>query len=167
MPFINPSTAIKVTPLNTSVAQVAAVEARFRQLVADTGVAEIKKIIQSGIFKHPTGALANSIQGSVDEKAVVWWSDLPHAGAQEHGVKPHVMWYLLNKTIPIRSWSIGGDSVIYRRATLKAFMLGKFFHKGYGPKHFMKRGIENTVTKIPELFRKAQEEALRGRPGPP
>ena len=154
---------IRVVPVKTPSSYFPQIDAKFRQLVADTGVVEIKKNLQSGIFKNPTGALANSMQGAVEsDKSIVWWSDLPHAGAQEHGVRPHAMWYLLNKTIPITSYSIGGERTVYRRATLKSFLQGKWFHKGYPGKFFMKRGIETTVSRIPELLRQAQDAVLKG-----
>lgn len=166
MPVItpNPATgAIKVQPISAPSSSFARVEARFRQLVADTMVTETKRNMQAGIFKNPTGASANSIRSAVEGTAVVLWSDLPSVGAQEKGVKPHAMWYLLNKTIPIRSYGFGGGNVTYRRATLKSFMMGKWFHKGYAGKSFMKKAVDTTVTKIPDLLRQAQEEVLRGR----
>lgn len=157
-----PTSAIKVIPISVPSAQFKQVDARFRQLVVDTGVAEMRKNMQAGIFKNPTGAGAGSIRGQVEGTAVVWWSDLPSVAAQEKGVRPHAMWYLLNKTIPIRSSSFGGERVTYRRATLKSFMLGKWFHKGYAGKFFMKKAVDTVVVRIPDLLRKAQEDVNRG-----
>lgn len=164
MPVITPgpSGAIKVQPVSMPSQYFKRIDARLRQLVVDTGTTEIKRAMQSGIFKHPTGASANSVRGAVDGTAIVFWSDLPSVGAQEKGVKPHAMWYLLNKTIPIRTYGFGGESVIFRRATLKAFLMGKWFHKGYPGKQFMKKAVDALVSKIPDLLRKAQEEIMRG-----
>lgn len=161
----NPATGtIRVKPVTAPTSYFGQIEAKFRQLVADYGVAEMKKNAQSGIFKHPTGALANSFQGRVEGKTVVWWSDHPGAAAQEHGVKPHAMWYLLNKVIPIRMYGSGGETTTFRRATLKSFMRGGWFHKGYPGKGFMKKAVDATVSKIPELLRQAQEAVMRGLP---
>lgn len=154
--------AIRVQPVTLPSVYFAQIDARFRQLVADTGVANIRKEMSYGIFKRPTGAAAASIRGKVDGTAVVWWSDLPHVGAQEKGVKPHAMWYLLNRTIPIKMYSLGGEQTLFRKATLKSFMMGKWYHRGYPGKFFMKKGVDVTVRQIPELFKKAQDDIAKG-----
>ena len=158
-----PGGVIRVTPVNLPSAQFKAIDRRFRQMVADAGVKEIRKGMMN-IFKNPTGAAAASIRGKVEGTSIIWWSPLAHVGAQEHGVRAHAMWYLLNKTVPIRLHGMGGEQVIFRRATLKSFMMGKWYRKATNPKHFMKKGIDKVVAQIPELLQKATASGMGGMP---
>jgi len=115
-------------------------------------VNNIKEICYSGIFKHPTGALANSIKGYVSGNSIYIISDAPYAKAQEEGVKPHVMWYLLGKTIPMRDFRFGQRRTVYRKATLKSYMRGGWRHPGYEGKHFMQAGIAKGVAEFEDEF---------------
>lgn len=166
-PQIYTNGSIRVSPTQQVAHLQADVQKQFLQLLADTGRIHIVEILQSGIFKHPTGALANSIQGAVQGDAVVWWSDVRYASAQERGVRPHQMWYLLNKTVPITVYERGNEYKIYRRATLKSLLAGKWFHPGYPGKWFMKRGIEMTLAEIPQLLNRAQEIVFHLQGGKP
>lgn len=102
----------------------------------------IKEYMYSGIFKHPTGALAASINGYVRGQSIFVLSELPYAEAQDKGVLPHVQWYLMGKVVPIRIHRFGGTRVIYRKATLKSFLEGKWVHPGITPKEFIQKGIQ-------------------------
>jgi len=122
---------------------------RFKERV----VSSIKEIMYSGIFKHPTGHLANSIRGYVSGNSVYIISDASYAEAQENGVAPHVMWYLMNKTIPIRTFSFGQSKVIYRRATMKSYLNGAWRHPGYPGKKAFATGINQAIDDFSEEFR--------------
>ena len=105
----------------------------------------IKEYMYSGIFKHPTGALAASINGYVRDQSIYIMSELPYAEAQDKGVTPHVQWYLLGKVIPIRIHRFGGSKVIYRKATLESFLRGKWVHPGITAKEYIQRGVDRFV----------------------
>lgn len=102
----------------------------------------IKEYMYSGIFKHPTGALAASINGYVRGQSIFILSELPYAETQDKGILPHVQWYLMGKVVPIRIHRFGGTKVIYRKATLKSFLEGKWVHPGITPKEFIKKGVD-------------------------
>lgn len=106
----------------------------------------IKEIIYEGVFKHPSGTLANSIQSYVSGQSVYIISELPYADAQDKGLPSHVMWYLLGKVIPIREFKFGQSRVIYRKATLKSFLAGGWRHPGITAKEFVERGIGRAMT---------------------
>jgi hypothetical protein len=110
-------------------------------IVKENVVTSIKELCYSGIFKHPTGVLANSIRGYVAGNTIYIYSDSKHANAIEEGVRPHTMWYLLNKTIPIRTFFFGQERLIFRRATLKSYLRGAWRHPGTEGKHVFAEGI--------------------------
>lgn len=110
-------------------------------LMKEKVTTSIKEIIYEGVFKHPTGTLANSIMSYVSGQSIYIISELPYADAQDKGRAPHVMWYLLGKVIPIREFKFGQSRVIYRKATLKSFLAGGWRHPGITAKEFVERGI--------------------------
>jgi hypothetical protein len=148
---------IHVTQTSGAATATEDLEDVFLQILADEGVAEAKRILQSGVLKHPTGALAASIRGRAEGKAVVWWSEASYAGAVERGVHPHHMWYLLNKTVPMTLWKYGSEHKIFRKATLRSLIAGKFFNPGRPGIFFFQRAIITTLNRIPELLAKAKE----------
>ena len=152
---------IKVIPVISAVKRQDEVLDRFMQLLADAGITEVKRICQGGLFKNPTGALANSIQGRVEGRAVVWWSDVQYAKPQEYGVQPHAMYYLMGKTVPLTIYKFGSEIKIFRKVTLKALLAGKWFHPGYPGKFFMKKGINVAIGQIPQLLEKAQKAVIQ------
>jgi len=105
----------------------------------------IKEYMYSGIFKHPTGALAASINAYVRGQSIFVLSELPYAEAQDKGVLPHVQWYLMGKVVPIRVHRFGGSKVIYRKATLKSFLQGKWVHPGITPKEYIQKGVDRFI----------------------
>jgi hypothetical protein len=115
-------------------------------------ISSIKEVMYSGIFKHPTGALANSIQGYVTGQSIYIISDKPYADAQDRGVPRHVMWALLGKTIPIRTFHRGGSTVVYRKATIQSFLNGGWVHPGITAKQFVSRGVGNAMTGNPGVL---------------
>lgn len=117
-------------------------------LLKERAVRNVKQICYSGIFKHPTGHLAASIRGYVAGNAVYLVSDAPYAEAQEEGVRAHVMWYLMGKTIPIRIFEFGQSRLIFRKATLKSYLRGAWRHPGYPGKHFMDRAARTAVAEM-------------------
>jgi hypothetical protein len=159
MPYVHTNgTAIRVTQVQGIAQYQDEVIDTFLRLLADRGVVHIVQILQSGIFKHPTGSLANSVRGDVDGQAVLWWSDVSYASAQEYGVRPHQMWHLLNKTVPITiHHHTGSETKIYRRVTLKSLLAGKFYNPGYPGKFFMRRGIQLALNDIPQILNQAQQ----------
>lgn len=114
--------------------------------IKENVVSSIKEVIYSGIFKHPTGLLANSIQGFVTGQSIYIVSELPYADAQDKGQERHIMWALLGKTIPIRVYGPGGSRVIFRKATIQSFLSGGWVHPGLTAKEFVSRGIGNAMT---------------------
>ena len=113
--------------------------------VKEAVVTSIKEVLYSGIFKHPTGTLANSIQAFVSGQSIYIISELPYADAQDKGVTPHIMWYLYGKVVPIRTYRFGQSQVIFRKATLQSFLRGGWRHPGISPKEFMRQGIDRAM----------------------
>ncbi len=109
-------------------------------------ITSIKEILYEGVLKHPTGLLANSIQGYVSGNSIYIISELPYADAQDKGQAPFIMWFLLGKVIPIREHRFGQSRVIFRRATLKSFLAGGWRHPGITAKQFVNRGIGRAMT---------------------
>lgn len=108
-------------------------------------VTSIREYMYSGIFKHPTGTLAASINAYVRDQSIYILSELPYADAQDKGIAPHVQWYLLGRTVPIRLYGYGGSRVIYRKATMQSFLEGKWFHPGVTPKEFIQTGLDRAL----------------------
>ena len=131
---------IDITP--TGNAPSVTIDFKQASVVKENIVSSIKEICYSGIFKHPTGNLANSIRGYVVGNSVWIYSDVKYAEAIENGVRPHVMWYLLNKTIPIRTFFYGQQRLIFRKATLQSYMRGGWRHPGTEGKHVFQDGVE-------------------------
>ena len=122
---------------------------RFKERV----VSSVKEIMYSGIFKHPTGHLANSIRGYVSGNSVYIISDASYAKAQEDGVAAHTMWYLLGKTVPLRIFSFGQSKVIYRKATLKSYLNGAWRRKATPGKKMFATGISQAIDDFSEEFK--------------
>jgi hypothetical protein len=157
MPVIltNPAASVEaVTPYAEIAEQI---EQVFLQLLKDTGTREIKRIIQTGLFKNPTGALAASIQGRIDGKNVIWFSDLDYAEVQDKGMRPQTMWWLQGKIVPITIYKFGGQTKIFRRASLKALLSGKFRHPGFPGKNFFSRGSRVAMAQVPQLMERASQ----------
>lgn len=104
-------------------------------------IINIKTYLYSGVLKHPTGALANSIRGYVVDNAIIIYSDKQYAEAVDSGVKPHVMYYLVGKTIPI-----GGT---FRRVTFKSIAKGAWKHPGTPGVHYLQQALELLQTQHP------------------
>ena len=124
---------------------------RLRNLFSAKLANNIKEFMYSGIFKHPTGRLAASIQTYVVGNNIVVYSDANYAEAQDKGVKPHIMWHLVGKVIPLRIHRWGFSQVIFRRVTLKSILEGKWRHPGYEGKHFVREGLRRTRLQFPGL----------------
>ena len=118
-------------------------------LISEQIVTSIKEVMYSGIFKHPTGVLANSIRSFVSGQSVYIISLQPYGDAQDQGMSPHVMWYLLGKTVPIRTYKYGTSKVIYRKVTLKSFLAGGWRHPGISPKQFIQSGLDRAMLGLP------------------
>jgi len=133
-------------------------------VVKENVITSIKEICYSGVFKHPTGTLANSIRGYVSGNTIWIYSDAPHARSIEEGVRPHTMWYLLNKTIPIRTFFFGQERLIFRRATLKSYMRGGWRHPGTDGKNVFADGIAQGIQRSDDELQgyKAEVRDLRG-----
>lgn len=134
-------------------------EAFLNKLLFNT-IDKIKEIAQSGIFKHPTGTYANSISGYILDDDIVVYSSVTYAKAIEFGVRPHQMWYLLNRTVPIKVWAPGAvePDIIFRKVTLESLLAGGWTHPGTPPKYVMRQGIEESLKDVPKL----RAEVFRG-----
>jgi hypothetical protein len=104
-------------------------------------IINIKEYLYSGVLKHPTGALANSIRGYVVDNYIIIYSDKIYAEAVDSGVKPHVMYYLVGKTIPI-----GGT---FRRCTFKSIAKGSWKHPGTQGIHYLQTALERLQMQHP------------------
>jgi hypothetical protein len=136
---------IDITP--TREAPTLTIDWKQANIVKENIVTSIKELCYSGTFKHPTGTLANSIRGYVTGNSIWIYSDARYAEAIEEGVKPHTMWYLLNKTVPIRTFFFGQERLIFRRATLKSYMRGGWRHPGTEGKHVFQQGVEDGLAR--------------------
>ncbi len=119
--------------------------------IKENVISSIKEVIYSGVFKHPSGLLANSIQGYVTGQSIYIISDLTYADAQDKGTARHVMWALLGKTIPIRIYEHGQTRVIFRKATIQSFLNGGWVHPGLTAKEFVSRGVGSAMTGFSDL----------------
>ncbi len=119
--------------------------------IKENVISSIKEVIYSGVFKHPSGLLANSIQGYVTGQSIYIISDLTYADAQDKGTARQVMWALLGKTIPIRIYEHGQTRVIFRKATIQSFLNGGWVHPGLTAKEFVSRGVGSAMTGFSDL----------------
>lgn len=71
------------------------------------------------------------------------------------------MWYLLNKTIPIRSTEFGKERLTFRRASLKSYLSGAWRHPGTEGKHVFRDGIQEGLEASAEELEGYQVE-VRG-----
>ncbi len=109
------------------------------------------------LFKHSDGtALAESVEAYIEHGTIIVHSDKAHFKYQNEGVAPHQMWYLLGKTIPIKDKATG--KTIFRKATLGAFIKGKWMHKGYAGKHYVEAGINMAMIELPDIIEQVEEE---------
>lgn len=104
-------------------------------------ITNIKEYLYSGVLKHPTGALANSIRGYCVDNYIIVYSDKSYADAIDSGVKPHIMWYLVGKTIPI-----GGA---FRRVTIASIAKGAWKHPGTSGVHYLQTALERLQMQHP------------------
>ena len=112
-------------------------------------LSKLRSIDPKALWKKTTGALLNSIGAYFIEDRVVFYSTKKYFGPQERGVKPHTMWYLLNKTIPIRGEP--GSKPAFRKCTLKSIIRGGWRHPGYEGKHFLQGAIDEVVASADEI----------------
>lgn len=110
-------------------------------------IRQVQKLNPKDWFKESTGALFLSVNGIIIDDRIMFYSSRPHFIAQEEGVKPHTMWYLLGKTIPMKK--AGGT--VFRKCTLKSIMSGGWRHPGYSGKHFLQHCIELALEKLPNM----------------
>jgi hypothetical protein len=126
-------------------------EERLKALFAMRLENNVKNYMYSGIFMHPTGALAASIRTFVVGNNIMVYSDKGYAEAQNYGTKRQTMWWLLGKTIPFRSFKWGFSSVTFRTVTLKSFLEGKWVRRAMPGKHFVREGLRMTRLEMPGL----------------
>jgi len=107
----------------------------------------IKQYMSGGIFKAPTGRLRDSIRAYTTGHFIYIVSQLPYANVQNEGRAPHVMWYLLGKTIPIRT----PHGVVFRKATMKSFLSGRWMHPGITAKKYVEAGVIMTKEQSPDI----------------
>lgn len=151
---------ISVRPLEDLTAIEQQVQVQFLEALSRAGVVEIKRYIDAGFFKKSSRRLRESIQGRVEGNSVVWFSDLPYAKVQEKGMKARQMIELKDKVIPVTVYKYGGQLKVYRRASLKAIMSGKFFHPGFPGKGFFERGIRIAMSQVPQLWADARRAVM-------
>ncbi len=145
---------------------------------------EIIGLMQSGIFKNPTGRGANNIKMRLDRsgmKVSVFTTDDAHyLFFQEHGVdKQPMVWLLydrIKKRIPFViineqfQWAgkgskyFGHPDVQFRAVTQEALNQGRWWHPGYEGKFFFQEGIERAMRQLEDvlqgkfIFEVAREE---------
>lgn len=69
---------------------------------------------------------------------VVVESDVPYAEGIEQGQPARVMWSVLNKIVPLK---LKSGRVIFRRASLKSFLKGKWTRKPVLGKHLVSEAV--------------------------
>lgn len=135
-------------------------QGRFLEMLARAGVTEIQRYIDAGIFKKSSGKFRASIQGKVEGQSVIWFSDLPYAKVLEKGMQGRQMIELNSKTVPVTVYKYGGQLKVFRKASLKAIMSGKFFHPGFPGKGFFERGIRIAMNQVPQLWAEARRAVM-------
>jgi len=90
-----------------------------------------------------------SIQYSISQNRVIISSNHPASPYLNRGVKPHVMWYLVqgkdrSKPIPM---SVGGQT-FFRYATPWALSHGRWKHPGISPRSYLKEGRKKIVSTV-------------------
>lgn len=113
-------------------------------LIKEKVLIHIKEYLYSGVLKHPTGQLANSIRGYVVDNHIYVTSDKKYAEAIDRGRKPHVMYYLLGKSVPL------GNGII-RRVTLKSLFEGKWVHPGHPGVHYIDYALRRISEEYPTV----------------
>ncbi|MEN6550139.1 MAG: hypothetical protein ABFE07_29190 [Armatimonadia bacterium] len=141
---------LKVIDLRPIPTVMVTVDPRDINVVKERILSSIKGKCYSGIFKHPTGNLANSIRAYVIGNSIFIYTNAPEAEAVEEGVRPHTMWYLLNKTIPIRTFEFGIERLTFRRASLKSYLRGAWRHPGTEGQHIFRDGIQEGLAQSSE-----------------
>jgi len=113
--------------------------------IAQKATKNIKDYMTAGIFKSPTGKLRDSIRAYTVGSFIYITSDLGYAETQNDGKPAHIMWYLLGKVVPI---NVGGK-IIYRKATLRSFLNGKWKHAGITAKKYVEAGMLKVEQEYP------------------
>jgi hypothetical protein len=102
---------------------VRGVEREARTLYREKGPAEIASSLRARL------SLGN---------IVVVESDVPYAEGVEQGQPARVMWSVLNKVVPMK---LKDGRVIFRRASLKSFLKGKWTRKPVLGKHLVSEAV--------------------------
>ena len=110
-------------------------------------IRQLHKLDHKKWFKNSKGRLFMTISGLVIDDKIIFYSTAKHFIPQERGVKPHTMWYLLGKTIPLKKE--GGT--LFRKCTLKSIMNGGWRHPGYEGKNFMGHCINIALERLPHI----------------
>jgi len=111
-------------------------------------IRKVQQLNPKDWFKNSTGAMFISINGIIIDDHISFYSTQKHFIAQEEGVRPHTMWYLLGKTVPLRK---EGGETIFRKCTLKSIMRGGWRHPGYSGKHFLKHCVDLAMEELPSM----------------
>lgn len=122
-----------------------------------------------------SGKMAKNLFYKVDfsNKKVSLGGAEKYTNAVEYGVKPHVMWQLMGKTIPMRvPGPHGGTQLMFRRATLHSYynrivarnpkgqiyaggvVSGAWRHPGSKGQFFMQRGLQAAWDRKKVIFLK-------------
>jgi len=135
---------IKIFEITRNGDPVGADEAGY---IAHEARKNIRDYMLGGIFKAPTGRLRDSIRAYTSGNYVYIISEKPYAGVQNDGQAPHVMWYLLGKTVPINT----PNGVVYRKATMRSFLNGRWRHPGITAKKYVEVGMLVAQEKNPDI----------------
>jgi hypothetical protein len=110
-------------------------------------IRQVQRLNPKDWFKQSNGALFLSVNGLIIDDRISFYSTKPYFTAQEEGVKPHTMWYLLGKTVPMKK----EGQTVFRKCTLKSIMNGGWRHPGYSGKHFLRHCVDVAMERLPNM----------------
>ena len=143
-----------------------------------SGSRNVIRRIQEADWKKPPRTIPRAVGYRAEDFSCLIFIDsniAPHAIYQEHGVKPHVMRYLLNATSPIPLQI--GRAKIFRWATERWMGIPHQFidphsgmvmtasgwqHPGYPGKYFFRQGIKDTMIEVTERLQGIVIRVARG-----
>lgn len=133
--------------------------------IGESTVKHVQDEISLVRFKNSTGRLQRAVAWESSDYSLIVYMDpliAPHAAYQEFGVRPHVMRYLLGRTVPIPTGEKSGGkyaTTVLRTATNRWMgvphpyvdqrgqprMATGWMHPGYEGKKFFRKGVDATL----------------------
>lgn len=129
---------------------------RCLERLKDAILEKIRMIIRTEhIFKKGADEMADSASAYVEGNSIIIHSEKAHFKYHNEGTRPHVMWYLLGKTIPITK---SDGTKTFRKATLGSFLKGKWQNPGIKPKRFVEFGVSLAMARLADIMKDVQDE---------